>query len=134
MITAVVSLCGLLGLLGLRAVIDATGAADLVSPRYPLRPPHPSTTGQPAPSASAQPRLAIAPAPAPAGSAGHGGVPAVAAPGESARHPSAHPPPNTDLVRTNAVLFRQSLIWTGAIALAVAAIGIAIVGWRRRQW
>lgn len=30
--------------------------------------------------------------------------------------------------------FTRSLIYSGAVALSVASIGLAMVGWRRRQW
>jgi hypothetical protein len=30
--------------------------------------------------------------------------------------------------------FKQSLIYSGILALALAAVGLAMVGWRRRQW
>jgi hypothetical protein len=30
--------------------------------------------------------------------------------------------------------FSRSLIYSGGLALAVAVFGLAIVGWRRRQW
>lgn len=115
-ISLTAALCGLFILLGVLAVATSTDSPTDVMPRYPWRTNRPAAPVEPAPPA---PSPAPAPLPIPARSATPTPAPAAT-------------PPNP--VRQDLVLFQRSLIGTGAFALALATTGIAIVGWRRRQW
>lgn len=119
---------GLAAAAGMLLTILVTGyalAAVPVGPGPTGVPPSSGSSGPPMPDA-AEPGSTPTEAPAPTGGGPGDGL--------SSSHRLAGAPDPREPSWYAPADFTRSLIYSGLLALVLASTGIALVGWRRRQW